>query len=214
MLCVIGVELIAGRTADMTLILKTSPGSTVAMLITFGSVLFIPLQWAIFLGAGLSFLVFLYTSATRGELVALRKTDRGSWEEYPPPQKLSSGKVTVLQHKGNQIFAQVAHLSHMLPSLSGVRNAVLILRARDLETAPTTGLLGMEKLVREMKKTGNLVMIAGVEPRIMKVLRKAGIMELLGEDHIFPAKPQRQAALDEAAAAGEKWIAEQKNVSS
>jgi len=214
MLCVIGVELIAGRLADMTLVVKTSPGSTAAMLITFGSVLFIPLQWAIFLGAGLSFLTFLYTSATRGELVALHRNDQGFWEESAPPKQLPSGQVTVLQHKGNQIFAQVAYLAHQMPSLKGAHKAVLVLRARDLETAPSTGMKGLEKLARDMKETGNLAIIAGVEPRIMKVLQKSGLLELIGVEYVIPAKPGRQEALDEAVRAGEKWIAEQKNGSS
>jgi hypothetical protein len=52
-------------------------------------------------------------------------------------------------------------------------------------------------------------MLAGVEPRIMKTLQKAGLTDLLGKENIFPAQPQRQAALDAAVAAGEKWIAAQ-----
>jgi SulP family sulfate permease len=43
MLCVIGVELIMGRWADMQLVIRVSPGSTIALVVTFVSVLFIPL---------------------------------------------------------------------------------------------------------------------------------------------------------------------------
>jgi SulP family sulfate permease len=88
MLCVIGVELIVARLPDVRLILKTSRGSSAAMLLTFGSALFVPLQWAIFLGAGLSLLLYLHTSSSEVKLAALKKNREGRYEEYALPDKL------------------------------------------------------------------------------------------------------------------------------
>ena len=65
MLCVIGTELIMGRLPDARLVIKTSWGATAAGVITFVSALFIPLQWTIFLGAGLS-LIALYLCLLQG----------------------------------------------------------------------------------------------------------------------------------------------------
>jgi len=204
---VIGVELITGRLADISLVFRSSPGSTLAMVVTFAATLFIPLQWAIFLGAGLSFLAYLYTSATRGELVELRKGASGHWEEHQPPSSFTSGTVTVMQHKGNQFFAQAPALAQHIPDFRNTSRAVLILRVRDLETAPSTGLKMLEKFTRNMHEAGNRVMLAGVEPRIMKVLEHSGVLDTLGRDSVFPARPGRQEALDAAFAEAERWIA-------
>jgi SulP family sulfate permease len=64
MLFVIGAELIAGRLPDARLVLASSWGSVAAGMVTFLSALFIPLQWTIFLGAGLSMIMYIYASAT------------------------------------------------------------------------------------------------------------------------------------------------------
>jgi SulP family sulfate permease len=60
MLFVIGAELIEGRLPDARLILASSWGSVAAGLVTFLSTLFIPLQWTIFLGAGLSMILYIF----------------------------------------------------------------------------------------------------------------------------------------------------------
>ena len=41
----------------------------------------------------------------------------------------------------------------------------------------------------------------------MKVLVKSGLVDIIGEDSVFPATPARQQPLDEALEAAEKWIA-------
>lgn len=208
MLCVIGVELIAGRWSDMNLVLRASPASTVAMAVTFVSVLFIPLQWAIFLGAGLSFMTYIYSSATRWELVELRRSESGQWAEHPLPEQLPSGRVTVIQHKGNQFFAQVSTLAQRIPDPSRASKAVLVLRLRDLESAPSTDLKWLENLAEQMQQGGNRILLAGVEPRVMKVLEHTGVIDVLGEDSVFPAEARRQAALEAAVAEAERWIAQ------
>jgi SulP family sulfate permease len=207
MLCVIGVKLIMGRKGDIQLIFKTSWGSTAAMLLTFASALVIPLQWAIFLGAGMSLLLYIYTSATNVQIIALRRNDDGRIEEYATPKTLPSDQVTILEHKGNEFFAQVPGLDQMLPDISGAKNAVLILRMRDTETASSTILKWLEILVSRMHESGNRVILEGVEPAVMKVLRKSGMVQVVGEQSVFAAQPARQAALDAAVEAGEKWIA-------
>jgi SulP family sulfate permease len=209
MLCVIGVELIAGRWADMKLVLRTSPGSSLAMLVTFVAVLFIPLQWAIFLGAGISYLLYIYTSATSWELVALRRTDSGRYEEYDPPSALPSGQVTVVQHKGNQFFAQIPAISKKIPDPSGATKAVLVFRFRDVESASSTNLKWLEHFSARMRHAGNRVIVEGVEPSVMKILKKSGLLNELGEECVFPAMPEREAALDAAIASGQKWIKNQ-----
>lgn len=209
MLCVIGVELIMGRWADMQLVFRVSPGSTIALVVTFVSVLFIPLQWAIFLGAGISFMAYLYTSATRGELVELRKTESGQWEEGEPPGQLPSNKITVLQHKGNQFFAQSQSLSQRIPDYRASTGAVLIIRVRDLETSPSTGLKWLKSMALELQESGNRVMLAGVEPRVMKTLKRTGLVDVLGENSVFPAQPGRQAALEAAIDEARRWISQQ-----
>lgn len=51
---VIGIELVNGRRTNITLVVRTAPLSTVAMVVTFLATTALPLQQAIFIGAALS----------------------------------------------------------------------------------------------------------------------------------------------------------------
>jgi len=61
-LAVVAMELIWARIPDARLIWKTSKGLAATGLLTFGSALFIPLQYTIFLGEGLSMILYIYAS--------------------------------------------------------------------------------------------------------------------------------------------------------
>jgi SulP family sulfate permease len=207
MLCVIGAELIMARLADIRLILRTSAGSSAAMLLTVGSVLFIPLQWAIFLGAGISLFLYIYTSSTQVQLLALRRNADGRYEEYDVAPELASGQVMILEHKGNQFFAQVPAIERMMPDSSRAENAAVVLRMRDWETASSTMLKWLSGFAVRMQASGNRVLLEGVEPPVMKLLERSGLLDIIGADCVFPARPARQEALDAAVAAAEQWIA-------
>ncbi|NUQ88261.1 MAG: SulP family inorganic anion transporter, partial [Glycomyces artemisiae] len=69
LLVVIGGELVAGRLKDIRLVLRTSWLSSAAMAATFLATTQMPLQRAIFVGVGLSFLLFAVQAAKQGRIV-------------------------------------------------------------------------------------------------------------------------------------------------
>jgi hypothetical protein len=52
-------------------------------------------------------------------------------------------------------------------------------------------------------------MLAGVEPRVMKTLKRTGLVDVLVENSVFPAQPGRQAALEAAIDEARRWISQQ-----
>jgi hypothetical protein len=77
MLVVIGIELIAARVPSARLVFRTGEwGPIAAMVITLLSALFIPLQDTIFLGAGLSLILYVVASSRKFRLQqAVRQAD-------------------------------------------------------------------------------------------------------------------------------------------
>ena len=63
LILVIGVELVAGRWADIKLVLRTAPLSAVAMLITFAATTQLPLHTAILVGAITSLVLYCVKAA-------------------------------------------------------------------------------------------------------------------------------------------------------
>ena len=207
MLVVIGMELILGRVPDAKLVLNASKGSVAAGVLTFASALFIPLQWTIFLGAGLSLILYIVASSKSAKLYHLVKNEDGYWEERDMPKAFVSGEVTAVTFEGFEFYAEVPVLADMMPPVHDLTGAVIILRLRGSEMIHSTGLKWLETLVKELQAGNNLAMLAGVDPHLIDVFKKTGFDKLVGEENIFVAKPGIGASLDIALAAAQKKIA-------
>ena len=137
MLTVIGVELIMARVPSARLILRTRAwGPIAAMAITFFSALFIPLQYTIFLGAGLSLILYVVASANKFRLQQAVRLDDGGWEMRDVPKKLAPNATTVIVVQGLDFFAEVPTLDDQMPPARGATNAVVVLVLRDCEQSP------------------------------------------------------------------------------
>jgi SulP family sulfate permease len=205
-LVVVAVELIAARIPDARLIWNTSKGSAVTGLLTFGSALFIPLQYTIFLGAGLSMVLYIYASSRHVRLYHLVPTDDGHWEEKDAPKTYPSNKTTVLRFDNLSFFAEVPLLDGLLPGKEGVKNAVVILTLRYMETLPSTTLKWLARYNLELRQSGNLLLLAGVGSHVFELLAHTGIIDAIGKENIFRAQRVITASIDEAVTRAQDWL--------
>ena len=208
-LAVVAVELIVARVPDARLVWRTSKGSAVTGLLTFVSALFIPLQYTVFLGAGLSMILYIYASARHVRLIHLVRNEAGHYEEGDAPETYPSGKVTVLRFDHLQFFAEVPLLDSMLPDNRGVKNAVVILTLRYIETLPSTTLKWLARYAKELRENGNLLLVAGVVPHVFELLERTEILNALGKENVFPAHRVVSASIEAAMDRGQSWLQEQ-----
>jgi MFS superfamily sulfate permease-like transporter len=87
-----------------------------------------------------------------------------------------------------------------------VSNAVVILRARYQESVSSTALKWLERYASELRGSGNLLMLAGVESHVIQKLEKAGLMDQIGKENVFASGPVLEASLNEAFDAAEEWL--------
>jgi SulP family sulfate permease len=207
MLFVIGGELIGARLPNARLVFASSGGSTAAGLLTFVSALFIPLQYTIFLGAGLSLLLYIGVSASKARLFKFVRGKDGYWQEQDLPATFPSSQATVVAYEGAKFFAEVPSIMGKMPSLEGVTNAAIIWRLRDLESVHSTFLKQLSLFAQSVQKGGNRFMLEGVEPQVMTTLEKTGSLDVIGRDNVFPERPGLGAALDAAWEEAQKWLA-------
>ncbi|MBE2220280.1 MAG: SulP family inorganic anion transporter, partial [Anaerolineae bacterium] len=207
MLVVIGTELILGRVPDAKLVLEASWGSVAAGVLTFASALFIPLQWTIFLGAGLSLILYIAASSKSAKLHMLVKDENGYWEEQDMPEAFASNAVTAVSFEGFEFYAEVPVLAGMMPPVRDLTGAVIILRLRGAEMIHSTGLKWLTKLAKDLQAGNNQVMLAGVQPHLMEVFQKTEFDKLVGEENIFAVEPGLGASLDNAWKAAQTKLA-------
>ncbi len=207
LILVIGAELVAGRWADIKLVLRTAPLSAVAMLITFAATTQLSLHTAILIGAITSLVLYCVEAAKSAKLIALRPSDTG-WERAPVPATLPSNDVTVLHYAGVGLFAEVPRIDEEWPMVSGSRNAVVVLSMAALPDVPSSKVIhALEKWARNLRDHDGRLIIAGLSPAALEVLQRGGIADVVGSDGLIPATTKIFGALSDAVERGRQWIA-------
>ena len=153
-------------------------------------------------------ILYIFASSRHVRLVHLVRTETGRYEESDVPETYPSGKVTVLRFDHLEFFAEVPLLDSLLPDTGGVRNAAVILTLRYIETLPSTTLKWLARYAKELRETGNLLLVAGVEPHVFELLERTEIINALGKENVFPAHravfDSMEAAMDRA----QSWLRE------
>ena len=122
------------------------------------------------------------------------------------PEIFPSNQATVVVFEGNNFFAEVPLYDELLPSHQDVKNAVVILRARYQESVSSTALKWLKRYASDLRESGNLLMLAGVESHVMQKLEKAGLLDLIGKENVFASGPVLEASLNEVLDAAEEWL--------
>lgn len=206
LILVIGAELVAGRWADIMLVLRAAPLSAVAMVITFAATTQLPLHTAILIGAITSMVLYCVKASGSATLIGLKPVD-GGWERTTVPATCPSGEVTVLHYAGIGLFAEVPRIDEDWPRVGDSHNAVVVLSMAALPDVPSSKVIhALKKWAKDLGDNGGRLIIAGVSPAAAAVLERGGVAEIVGDDGIIPATPRVFGALDQAVDRGRRWI--------
>ena len=205
LLLVIGGELLAGRFRDIVLVLRTSWLSSAAMVVTFLATTELPLQQAIFLGAGLSILLYAVSAAGRGQLVELVPSGDGGWRITDPPSTIASDRTTVLHYVGGGFFAEVNRLEEEWPDAGAASHAAVVLSMREADGIPSaTFLKALERACLRLRERDVHLVLCGVSPEFRDLLRRTGTLEVLGPDHVVVRSDRLLGSVETAYAIAEQ----------
>jgi SulP family sulfate permease len=204
LLIVVGVSMI--KVPRIQTVWHTGPAPATIMGITFFATLFTPIQVAVALGAALHILLHVFRSAEAVRLERIVQLDDHTFSEVEVPQELPSGEIVILYPIGSLFFAGVAELEEKLPTVGGATGTAVIFRLRDRDEVGSTFIRALDRYTRALQKGENLLLLAGLNPRVVDQLEKTDLLDLIGEENIFPGQPQFGAALHLALAAAEKWM--------
>lgn len=188
LLIIIGSELLLGRRKQILLVARTSAYSLLAMVATFVATTALPLQLAIFVGAGLSILVSAMQIQRQERVLELRQTSDGNWTVGDPPAELPSDRTTMVHSTGVGFFAQVPRLLDGLPSIGSATDAALVISVVGSEDVPSaTTLVAMERLVNKCKKRGIPLVFCGLHPSVHANLKRTGALDVIGHANVIPS---------------------------
>ncbi|MDE0545747.1 solute carrier family 23 protein [Microbacterium sp. C7(2022)] len=212
LMLVIGGELIVGRRRDIALILQTSWMSVAAMVVTFVATTALPLQQAIFLGAGLSIVLTAAALARHGRLIQLVPQADGDWSIAEPPPVLESHRTTVLHYSGTGLFSEVNTVVEEWPDLSHATDAAIVFSLRTAATVPSaTFFKAFRTQADRLREQGIALVICGVPPRYLRTLRRAGVLDDVDAANVIPASSTLMGALTTAYQRAEELRSEMRN---
>lgn len=212
LIIVIGCELIGGRRKDILLVVRTSPLPAAAMVVTFVATTQLPLQQAIVIGALLSLLLYCVQAARQSGLRGLeRGSGPGSWRFTDPPARVGPGEVRVLFYGGASLFAEAPRIDAQWPDVSRARGSAVVLTLRTAPEVPSSAVVKLlSRYAEELDAHGGRLYLAGVQPRLLAVLRRTGLTAELGDDRVVPARQEVFGAQEEAVERAERWVAERR----
>jgi sulfate permease, SulP family len=185
-----GILIVVGASAidvnGMRDVWNASKESAVIMGITLGSMLVMPVQFAVLLGAALSAVQYVYSSSKDVRVVALRRLPDGQWSEQAPPEVLPSNQVTVVDIYGSVFYAGVELVDKLLPSVGGAERPVLVVRLRSHAEVGSTFILMIRRYHGLIRTAGGRLILAGVNDRLMAQLVSTGVLDEIGAENVLP----------------------------
>ena len=114
--------------------------------------------------------------------------ENGDFLELPIEQ-IEEGKprIAIVNVEGDLYFAAIEDLQKGVEQILQTDIEVLVLRFRRTHLLASTGILALERLIKSARDKGVGVIFCGVHEEVSEPLAHAGIIEMVGESHIFLA---------------------------
>jgi SulP family sulfate permease len=185
---------------------NTGWSSRLAIVSTFLSTLFLPIQAAVGLGVVLSALLYLNESSTDISVVELVKRPDGRIEEHKPPKQLPSSQVTVLHIYGHLFYAGARTLERLLPAPQGAQSPVVILRLRGHTTVGATLIEVLASYAGELQAVNGRLYLSGISTGAYDQIVRTGKLRLTGPVRAYEATPIVGQSTHEAVADARTWL--------
>jgi sulfate permease, SulP family len=166
-------------------LLKRAPrADIVILLITFSLTVFADLVVAVNIGVIIATLHFVKRMASSVEIKADTSTELS---QHLTPYGLLQlpSSIAVYALEGPFFFAAAEAFERVMNSITDIPT-VLIIRLKWVPFMDITGLQSLEEMIEGFKAKGVTVMICGANPRVTQKLQRAGIIDLIGEEHVYP----------------------------
>ncbi|KQA20657.1 SulP family inorganic anion transporter [Vibrio metoecus] len=164
---------------------KRAPRADVAiLLLTFGLTVFADLVVAVNIGVIIAMLHFVKRMASSVEVKANGSQDM-SYELAQQGRSALPRELAVYALEGPFFFAAAETFERVMSSIQETPH-ILILRLKWVPFMDITGIQTLEEIIQSFHKRGIQVLISGANPRVSQKLIKAGIVDLVGKNNVYP----------------------------
>jgi SulP family sulfate permease len=169
--------------------LQATGSDAFTFLFTLAATLMVPLHVAIFTGVGISLMLYL-RKASRPSLVEYEFNQEGMLAEAEQKGVRQNPGISIVHVEGELFFGAAELFRTQVQQACADPNLrIIILRLKNARHMDATSVMAMEDLVKALRADGRDLIISGVMKDIYRVLRDAGMVEVIGKDNLFPSRP-------------------------
>lgn len=208
LLFVVAWDLVDGRRIARTL--RTSKSDALALVVTIGSTFVLDLDTAIYMGVGVSVVLFL----RRARVMVVREMFRdadGNWQECKPGQDEVPGRlpgIRIVQAEGPLFFGSAGELITVLDeALRDARARVVILRLKRAQGMDATVAAALAEAAHQAQREGRWLMLVALDGTQMRVLERSGAAKAFPPEHLLMVRGRRFEALEVAVRMAEEHLA-------
>jgi SulP family sulfate permease len=170
---------------DLGLCLKSTRADAFIVILTFMSCLFISFDLALYVGIGVSVLLYL-KQAAEPSVVEYAFNNVGKLRALDPHDDRPDNRIAIFQPEGELFFGAAEFLQTQLRLASEDENIkIIILQMLNARYIDASICLVIKYLNKYFQKTGRLLMLSGVSADVYKILDDAGIINKLGRSCVF-----------------------------
>ncbi|MCB9643257.1 MAG: SulP family inorganic anion transporter [Myxococcales bacterium] len=196
LILVVAIDLIDLR--KIRTVMRSGFSDRAAFLATLFGTWVMPLDQAIYLGVGISLLLFL-RKARFLVITPITVDEQRRFAENCEEHQPFCRSIRVLDIEGRLFFGVEGELQLALDEvLEDPQIRVLLLRLKRTQGLDITVANLLQATAERLRREGRTLVLAGLRQDALQLLRTVGILEDIGEENVFASQSQWFAAMDKA----------------
>lgn len=170
--------------------LYATPQDAAVLITTFIAALVMPLNVAIFLGVGISIMLYL-RAASVPYLAEYEFSEEGELREAGQKRERPMPAISIVHVEGDLFFgaAELFRTQIQKTSLDPALK-IIILRLKNARHLDATSVVALEEMVQFLNAHDRHVIISGATKEVYRVLKNAGSVEVINRKNIFLNNPK------------------------
>lgn len=179
----IGIPLI-NRHA-IRIVTRATKSDAIVFISTFTCGLFMPLISAIYIGVGVSIVLFLKKVA-QPEMVEYTFNEEGLLAEMQDPVQRNTPEVSIVHVEGELFFGAADLFRDQMRRICEDPNLkIVILKMRNAHNMDATAIMALEELLLYMKEKKRYLILSEVKEDIIRILKRADLYDYIEARNIF-----------------------------
>lgn len=173
---------------QIAIVRRATRADSAVFWVTLVAALFLQLDTAIYVGVGVSLMLFLQ-KASAPVLNEHAFNDQGQLAQIDTATERNNPQISIIHVEGDLFFGAADIFQDGVRRLAEDQNIrVFILRMKNARNLDATTVMALGQLLDYLHSQGRHLLISGVHGDVAVVLKRSGLIPKIGLENIFPAE--------------------------